>query len=150
MGDATPLPGDPQPCELCRERQAERPPHPRIGRPLEVCWRCGGSRVLVGVNEWDLFDPRTRLELIARRLTFAFAAGCVVPAVHGLVTLVAARDWLWWHALAALGLGWLVAGLGAGGKLAVEIHASRRRMSDPMYRMKLVEFELGASRTAVT
>lgn len=111
-----------------------------VGRPFEECPKC---RTLVGrpsSKEWDLLGPGEKLYwLVDRSMPFL-----VFGLVPGLV---------YWALAFREGQGdlrVLVALLSAGPLLVAlfplpgatsEIRRSRRRMADPMYRARLVEFE---------
>jgi len=135
-------------CALCEERRAARPRRSRIGRAFDECWRCGRLVERPGVTEWDFHAPAARRVIAARRVTFALLGGLVVPLAYVVAVATGARPWAWLEALIALGAGWLAVGAWEAGAHAAEVRASRRRLAgDPMYRARLVERGIAASRT---
>jgi len=151
MQDSTPGSTAERACTLCGDGHAgaRRRSEPSIGRPFEPCWRCGGQIERAGANEWDLHGRGARWAIVARRARFALTAGLVPFAVYAALTLTSARPWRERHALLFLAAGWLVAGAWEAARLLAEIGASRRRMSDPMYRARLVQHGIAASRAAL-
>ena len=118
-----------------------------VGRPFEECPKC---RTLVGrpsSNEWDLLGLRGKAYWIVDRL-FPFVVLGFAPAAA------------YWALVLRHGSGddrMLLALLGAGPLLITSfplwaarhvIRRSRARMTDPMYRARLVEF--GRRRPSVT
>jgi hypothetical protein len=150
MSDSTP--GSQQSCALCGGPRAEGARAPaaerraRIGRPFEACWRCGRRVERQGTNEWVLFPRPVRWSIAARHLGAALAFGGVPPLLHASLCLLEGRRWEARDALLFLALGWLLAGLIEAARLLLAIDASRRRMSDPMYRATLMQQGIAASR----
>ncbi len=137
-------------CPLCGDGSAGGAPRrPTIGPPFSQCWRCGGQVEKNGVNEWDMHPRTARWAIAARRGRFALAAGLVPLVVYAGLILSGPRTWDGRTALLVLGGGWLAAGLWEAVRLSTEISSSRRRMSDPMYRAKLVQHGIAASRAAL-
>ena len=136
-----------RPCSLCGDGRAGGAPRRlSIGPPFSQCWRCGGEVEKSGVHEWDMHSRAARWTIASRRLRFALAAGLVPVLVDTGLVLSGRRALDARTALLCLGAGWLAAGLWEGVRLSMEISASRRRMSDPMYRAKLVQHGIAASR----
>ena len=135
-------------CELCRAR-AHGKARPRVGRAFEPCWRCGRNTPRPGTTEWDFHTPRDRRAIALRRVTFALLGGLVLPAAYVVAVATGARAWSALDAVIALGTGWVLVGCWAGFEHALEVRRSRRRVAtDPMYRMRLVERGIAASRTS--
>lgn len=152
MQDSTPGSTAERACSLCGDARAGgagRRSAPAIGRPFEPCWRCGGLIERAGTTEWDLHDRGARWSIAARRARFALAAGLVPCLVYTALALTSDRPWRRDHALLFLGAGWLLLGIWEAARLFSEINASRRRMGDPMYRARLVQHGIAASRAAL-
>lgn len=98
-------------------------------------------------NEWDLSRPGTKLQHVTRHAAWAFAVGLVPLAVYSVATPLGGRELESRTALLLLGGGWILAGLWQAARLSSAIAHSRRRMSDPMYRARLVEFEIEAAKS---
>lgn len=120
------------------------PSAPTIGKPFEQCGSCDGYVPRAPANEWDLSRAGTKLQHVTRRATWALAAGLVPLTVYSIATPLGGRRLESQTALLFLAGGWLLAGLWQAARLSSAIASSRRRMSDPMYRARLVEFELEA------
>ena len=136
-----------RPCSLCGDGSAGAAARRlSIGPPFSQCWRCGGQIEKSGVHEWDMHSRAARWTIASRRIRFALAAGLVPALVYAGLALAGPRTLDPRTALLFLGAGWLAAGLWEGARLSMEISASRRRMSDPMYRAKLVQHGIAASR----
>jgi len=109
-----------------------------VGRPFEECPRCRTLVARPATNEWDLLEGHRKATWLLDR---------TVPLV--LLALAPAGAY-WWTsmrpgsgdvrvlaALVALGLALTLLGLGP---TRSAIRRSRARMSDPMYRARLLEF----------
>src|SRR5262245_305365 len=137
-------------CPLCGDGSAgSAARRPTIGPPFSQCWRCGGQVEKSGVHEWDMHTRAASWAIAARRGRFALAAGIMPALVYAGLTLTGPRSFDARTALLFLGAGWLAAGVFEAARLSMEIGASRRRMSDPMYRAKLVQHGIAASRSAL-
>lgn len=90
-----------------------------------------------------------RLRLVLAELVLAVCLGLLPALLLGLLGLFGGPAPSRARLLLAAGAGALFAIVIWLRHLAARIRASRRRMGDPMYRAKLVEFELaGAARAA--
>lgn len=89
-------------------------------------------------------SPAARLRLVLGELLFAACAGLLPAVLLGAWGLVADPAPSRSRFLVAAGAGSVAALWIWLHHLARRIRASRRRMADPMYRAKLVEFEMAA------
>ena len=86
-----------------------------------------------------MLDPPTKLNFLGRGLIW-FLSGMIPGLLYALVAVLLGRSYLMLGFLVAVSAGGVVAGglwltLASG-----DIRRSRRRMGDPMYRAKLMEF----------
>jgi len=131
-------------CPTCQARgREERPPRgapTRIGPPFEECPRCRALIPRPGALEWDLLGPRGRLRwTLARLLPWSLALGLPVLG-YGLLGYRGEPGQA--RTLAGLGACALVLFLALPvPALRRIVRRSRLRMSDPMYRARLVAFE---------
>ena len=95
-----------------------------------------------GANEWDLLKSRQKLGHLTRHAFVALTMGLVPPLVYFAAGLGSGRGWQLRYVLLLLAAGWVLAGAWQGSRLAAMIRRSRRRMGDPMYLAKLVEYEM--------
>jgi hypothetical protein len=124
------------------------PSAPTIGKPFEQCGRCDGYAARAPANEWDLSRAGIKLRHITRHATWAFAVGLTPFVVYSIATPLGGRELESRTALLLLAGGWLLAVIWQVARLSSAIGHSRRRMSDPMYRARLVEFELAGTKTS--
>ena len=88
--------------------------------------------------------PAARLSYVGTKATFALALGLLPALLFGLYSIATGAD-AGRGALLGLALGGTLLSLGLRlALLAGDIRRSRIRMSDPMYRAKLVRFEMRA------
>ena len=118
---------------------------PSIDEPLEQCAACGSVVVRQGVNEWDLLKPGQKAGHLARHAVGALIVGMALALVPLTAVLGTGRSWGPGDALLWLAGGWILAGIWESSRLAARIRRSRRRMGDPMYLAKLVEYEIAAT-----
>jgi endogenous inhibitor of DNA gyrase (YacG/DUF329 family) len=117
-----------------------------VGRPYEECPDCGTYVPRRPYDEWALMSSRTRARVLFGNAALCLAAGLVPVLVAGVVVTVTPEyDPLRTIALVA-GCALLLAlafwAIGMGRVLA----RSQRRMSDPWYRAKLVQFAIQEER----
>jgi len=135
-------------CPHCAAPLPSPPPSaPSIGKPFEQCGKCDGYVTRAPANEWDLSRAGTKLHHVTRHATRAFGAGLVPLAVYSVATPLDGRELESRTALLLLAGGWILAGIWQAARLSSAVAHSRRRMSDPMYRARLVEFELEAAKS---
>jgi hypothetical protein len=118
---------------------------PSIHEPLGQCANCGGLVIRQGTNEWDLMKGGQRVAHLVRHAFLALTMGLALPLLYLAVEVGSGRSWQLRYALLSLGAGWILAGAWQGSRLAAKIQRSRRRMGDPMYLAKLVEYEMAAT-----
>jgi hypothetical protein len=113
---------------------------PTIGSPFTECTSCGGFAPRPPYDEWAGMSPSVKLGFIGRALTRSLVVGLAPALLYGLFAIVTARgsDRLWLLALAAGGV--LIAATVWASLLAQEIRRSSKRLADPMYSAKLVEY----------
>lgn len=111
-----------------------------VGSPFEQCARCGALVSRPSVNEWDLLGAGAKAYWLADAVGPFVALG-LVPALAYLIAGPLAQGTRDPRVLLALALGGplILGSLRALGVLQV-IQRSRRRMGDPMYRARLVEY----------
>jgi hypothetical protein len=117
---------------------------PAIDKPFVECRGCGAFVRRAGVNEWDLLPHAERLRHVGRAARVALLSGLGLGLAQLVFVLGQGRGWRLGEAAIACAVGTLVAGAWLGVRLAGAIRRSRRRLGDPMYRARLVEFELRA------
>jgi len=118
---------------------------PRVGEPFTTCRLCGGFVDRSPNDEWAMMGVGARLVILLGGAAFAGSAGLVPALAWASYRLVrgAAIDPLPLAVTAGAGL---LVGVGLFGmRLSTVIRRSRRRMGDPMYRAKLVEFGIGSA-----
>ena len=123
------------------------PGAPRVGKPFLTCPSCGTHVPRPRFDEWTLMSRSVRLGILARTAVRGLVLGLAPAVVLGLVGIAAGRTASSRATLAALGIAGAVVGLAvAMALLGNELGRSRRRMSDPLYRARLVEFGIRSSR----
>ena len=132
-------------CPQCGAARALEQRIPRIDKPFEECASCGAYVGRPGANEWEFLSLGERAGHVARHAFRAVSFGLVPATVHLLVTAMGGDGWRAPETLAWLVRGLVGFGLVEGGRLSTRIQRSRRRMADPMYRARLVKFEIGAA-----
>ncbi len=111
-----------------------------IGAPFERCAACGTFVSRAPFQEWDLWRAGARAAYLFEKGAFALALGSL-PGLAYLLTATVRRQALdLGVALALFGGGALLAAFISGSALASAVRRSRARMSDPMYRARMVEF----------
>jgi len=114
-----------------------------IGSPFQECPRCGAFVERNRCREWDLFDVAAKTGYFLGSLGAWLALGLLPGLIY---LLVRGRDFdPRWLALALVAGPLFAAAIPALG-LAQRVRRSRARMSDPMYRAKLLEFGRRAAR----
>ncbi len=115
-----------------------------IGKPFVVCWTCEAFVPCGPFNEWGFLDPPTKLRYLATVGLQAFVFGVIPGLLYGVGDVVLRGDYDMRIFLIVLGAGLLViAGLRFL-EFSWHVRRSQRRVADPMYRAKLVEFGIGA------
>jgi len=110
-----------------------------IGRPFLDCPACRGFVERPPYREWSSMPAVDRLRTL---LGGCFVAAALALAATLLVSLV--RGERSTETILATGLVFVALALcGWGLFVSSAIQRSNRRMSDPMYRARLVEFEMG-------
>jgi len=116
-----------------------------IGTPFLEC-ACGTFAARPPFSEWDMLDPPTKLSFLGRGLVW-FLSGMIPGLLYALTAVVRGRGYSVSAFLIAVAAGALLAGGGWAVRAALHIRRSRRRMGDPMYRAKLVEYGTQATRS---
>ncbi len=132
-------------CQACGTLVAEsRRTRPAIGPPFKSCPGCGGIVPRPPYQEWVFLGAVERLTCVGLPAGIAIALGLLPALVYGAVGLALprGRDPVWLLLVAVAGL--VVALAIWSTRLTRDVRRSRRRMADPMYRAKLVEFEIAA------
>jgi hypothetical protein len=132
-------------CPRCGARLPVAPRGPSIGKPFAQCAGCEALVAREGAHEWDLLPAAARLAHLGRAAGRALAAGLGAAAAQAAGALGTGSGWRPGTTLAWLGAGLALGALVEGTRLTRAIRRSRRRLSDPMYRAKLVEHELATS-----
>ena len=132
-------------CPRCRVPLPEPRGISRIDKPFDPCPGCGAFVARRGANEWDLLRLGERSGHIARHTLRTLMLGLAPALVHLVTTLVQGSPWHAVESLLWLAGGWVVAGCYEGSRLTSRIQRSRRRMADPMYRARLVKYEIEAA-----
>lgn len=93
-----------------------------------------------------MLDSTAKVNFLGRG-TVWFLSGMIPGLLYALGSILLDRPFakLWF--LVAVGAGALLAAGTFGSSLSKEIRRSRRRMGDPMYRAKLVEYGTQARRS---
>lgn len=94
-----------------------------------------------------MLDPPTKVQYVGRGMIWILT-GTIPGLLFALVATVLQRSYDFLSFLVVVGVGALLSGGTWAALLSQEIRRSRRRMGDPMYRAKLVDFGTRASRQA--
>ena len=119
-----------------------------IGKPFVVCSTCDTFVPCEPFNEWDFLDgnAKARLLMVVGLQTLVFG---VIPALlYGVADVALRGDYDVRILLLALAAGLLGVALVRGAAFSAQVARSRRRVADPMYRAKLVEFGRGENAPA--
>ncbi len=121
---------------------SSRRTRPAIGPPFAPCPRCGGFVARPPFQEWVLLGALGRMRCLGLPAGIALVTGLIPALGYAGVGLALphGRDPVWLLIVAGVGLCVSVAIWLAS--LSRDVRRSQRRMADPMYRAKLVEFEL--------
>ena len=132
-----------QPCPKCEAELADAlKTRPAIGKPFDVCSTCGGDIVRIRFNEWDLMGSFVKARIVSGVVYRSLLLGIAPAALYSVNAVVrgAGTDLQTLLALLIGGLllscGWWVS------RFSKEVRRSRRRMGDPMYRARLMKFEM--------
>jgi hypothetical protein len=118
-----------------------------IDKPFFECLGCGAFVPRPGANEWDLLPRGERARHVTRATAIALATGVAFGLAYVAFALGQGRGWQPAEALVFVGAGVAVGGFAVGSRLVAAIQRSRRRLGDPMYRARLIEFEMGTAAT---
>lgn len=116
-----------------------------IGKPFVVCSTCDTFVPCEPFNEWDFLDrgAKGRLLMIVGLQILVFGA---IPALlYGVADVARRGDYDVRLLLIALAAGLVGVALVRGAAFSAQVARSRRRVADPMYRAKLVEFGRGGN-----
>lgn len=116
-----------------------------IGTPFIEC-ACGAYAARPPFSEWDMLQPPMKLNFLGRGLVW-FLSGMIPGLLYALGSVFLGKSYLMLAFLIAVGVGALLASGTWFALASLDIRRSRRRMGDPMYRAKLVEFGTQGSRT---
>lgn len=127
-------------CPSCEQVLGRVRPRLAVGRPFEECPKCRTLVERPASKEWDLLGPGEKLYWLVDR-SLPFLAIGLVPglAYWALAFREGSGDLRVLVALLAAGP--LLVALFPLPSATSAIRRSRRRMADPMYRARLVEFE---------
>ncbi len=115
-----------------------------VGIPFCVCGSCGAYIAREPYDEWALMGVGKRLELLGSGIGFSGALG-LVPALGYACVRMLGREPVELEVLAVVAGSGFVLAVGAWcTRFAGLVRRSRRRMSDPMYQAKLVEFGMAS------
>jgi len=121
---------------------------PSIGRPFDECPRCQTFVPRSHCNEWDFLSfPEQALHLW-RAARIALGFGAVAGLSYGTYTLLAPVAFEPRIALGLLAAGVVGLSVWSGSRLFSAIRRSRHRLTDPMYRSKLVQFGISGETRA--
>jgi len=109
-----------------------------IGAPFVECG-CGTYAPRPPFSEWDMLDSRAKVNVLGRGAVWLLS-GMIPGLLYALGSILLDRSYSILGFLGAVGAGALLATAAWSTRLLGEIRRSRRRMGDPMYRAKLVEF----------
>lgn len=129
-------------CPDCGEPIRVAPGRHAIDKPFFECLGCGAFVPRPGANEWDLLPRAERLRHVTRATGLALATGVVFGCAYLAFALGQGRGWQLAEAVVFVAAGAAVGGFAAGSRLLTAIQRSRRRLGDPMYRARLIEFEM--------
>jgi hypothetical protein len=114
-----------------------------IGRPFVICSSCQIVVPCEPFNEWDFIEPNTKMRYLLTVLGQAFVFGLIPGLLYGVVDVIVRGDFDPLILAGALAGGLILVG---GLRLAVwssALRRSQRRVMDPMYQAKIVEFGMG-------
>ena len=111
-----------------------------IGSPVERCAGCGGFVSRSPCQEWDLLGPAARASFLGEKAARTLAFGALPGIAYLLVATVRNQPLDHWKLLAFFAGGILVAGFVTVSGISQAVRRSKRRMNDPMYRARLVEY----------
>jgi hypothetical protein len=98
-----------------------------------------------GAHEWEFLSLGEKAGHVARHAFRALSFGLVPATARLLVIVLGGDDWQTTEPLVWLVAGWIGFGAIEGARLGSRIQRSQRRMADPMYRARLVKYEIGAA-----
>jgi len=119
-----------------RSRRTRTP----IGKPFVVCSTCDTFVPCAPFNEWDFLDGNTKARLLMTVGLQVLVFGVIPGLVYGVGEVLLRGDYDLRILLVVLAVGLLGVGLVRGAAFSAQVGRSRRRVADPMYRAKLVEF----------
>lgn len=117
---------------------------PGVGAPFCVCPQCGAYVQRRPYDEWALMGARARLELLAGGIGSAGALGLLPALGYALLCIARGRPAPPEELAIGAAAGFLVAVSVWGARFAAALRRSRRRMADPMYQARLVEFGMAS------
>lgn len=130
-------------CTTCRAKRQERPGNPTsIGRPFDECMTCGRLVSRSRFTEWGLMKSSTKLRCLGAAAIGWLGMGVLATLVLALGVVIFGRPLDVKNVLTVAVVVLVLAGALQGSRFSKELNRSRARMSDPMYRAKLIEFEL--------
>ena len=125
-------------CQALLGSSKRRPVH--IGVPFLECTRCGSFVQRQAHHEWDMLPPATKLRYVGKTGFVWFLAGAIPGLLYGITAMVFFGGFHPLALLISVTVGAVLALALWLGLVSKEVHRSRRRMGDPMYQAKLVEF----------
>jgi hypothetical protein len=129
-------------CPACRTRRSGGRRAATVGRPFDECSSCGSFVTRDGFNEWDLMSAAARTRCLFGVAVTALLVGVAVAIVATLLSRALDRALEPAAVIGILAVGVGLAGAWLTSRLSQAVRRSRSRMSDPMYRARLVEYEL--------
>jgi hypothetical protein len=134
-------------CPDCGEPIRVAPGRHAIDKPFFEGLGCGAFVARPGANEWDLLPRTQRLRHVTRATAVALVTGVVFGLAYLAFAFGQGAGWRPREALVFVGAGAAVGGFAVGSRLLSAIQRSRRRLDDPMYRARLIEFEMETATT---
>ena len=130
-------------CPGC-EQVLGRTRHTRatVGRPFDECPRCHVFVSRAPYNEWALMSSADKAGILGLQGCVALSLGLAPAAIAGVVGLLARRELDTLTLLIVAGIGLLVALTSWMARLTSTLRRSRRRMTDPMFQARLVQFAI--------
>lgn len=111
-----------------------------MGPPYLQCPSCGGYVARPPFDEWAMMGPATRAGLLLNGGALFVALGLVPAVAYGLLVIASggSSDLLALLVVAGAGLALSLGGWAL--RTSAVVRSSNRRMADPMYRARLIEF----------
>ncbi len=112
-----------------------------IGSPFQDCPGCGALVSRAPMNEWDFLAVGARARYGFERAAWSLALALLPALLYLVGARLLGRATDPWILGAALALGLFGLGIHPALQGMRSVRRSRRRLADPMYRAKLMQFE---------